>query len=1020
MSDVFISYSRKDIAFAKLIRQSLQASDLEPWIDWERIPVGENWWREICQAIAEANVFMFIISRNSIGSPVCKDEINEALQNRKRIIPIIVDDLKPEAVREFAPDLPQINWVAFEQDHNFQLTENPEVVSDKPEDRLVALPKLPQFQDALAKLSQAIHTDWDWVKFHTALQVDALRWQNRDKNQDYLLRGDALQAAEQRVLASSGKDPAPSPLQVEFITSSRQQETFRQQEELRSQQEKLRLEQKARTRQRLASWAIGIGLVIAIILGTFGWTQRNQYLNESQIRATAQFVAEEQRNVAQARQLAAQAGNRLADRFDISLLLAVQSSQIKDTVEGRTSLASILQAHPELRRILYSDTNQNISELALSPDNRWLAAAGDEALITIWDKKSNQRLLNLTGHTGWISQLVFSTDGKYLISKDTNWLITFWSTSDWKPVKKLTDKSIYQVLPIPWDDQVYLTKDINGYISLRNLQTESIIKRLLVCTAAEMVTHVSVHPTRQIAAVTCGKASIQIWDLNTGKSISAVVALTLHSGSEIAFSPDGKYLAFSGQGGFSDFYAGSIWLWDIEKFPQQPDSLKYPMNHGNNCGLVQLAFSPNSESLASACGNTIRLWSVKSRASLGKPLTGHFSSVEDLVFSPDGTKIFSAGDEDRIYAWDIAIRTPLLMTNLSYENWPSEVKFTSREKDQILIDAGCGKIADKGNTCIAGAVSLTNFSQSGTPRQTYTGTFVEVTRLAVSAKGQRFATGHIDGKINLWDLNTAQILYPDLGAHPRKITGLDLSANGHWLASGGQEGWLNLWDLSQTPPKFFSLRANGNEKSYPEGVYELHITPDSQTLVEAGTYLVGKDNISKILVWNLTSKSITREIIYKKTTIVGGRTTFAISPDSKTLAVATYNLITLYDLNTGQEMPSPIKPVTSEITTLQFSPDGRWLVSGGSDKTITWWDTASMQPIAQFGSVEYSVFSLAVSPDGYTIANLGESRVIQIWNIHLQDWQNFACQIANRNLTPAEWQNYLPGIPYQKTCPENP
>jgi len=72
MPDVFISYSRKDIAFARLIQESLQQSQIDTWIDWERIPVGERWWNEICQAIENSNVFMFIISKTSIGSSAAR------------------------------------------------------------------------------------------------------------------------------------------------------------------------------------------------------------------------------------------------------------------------------------------------------------------------------------------------------------------------------------------------------------------------------------------------------------------------------------------------------------------------------------------------------------------------------------------------------------------------------------------------------------------------------------------------------------------------------------------------------------------------------------------------------------------------------------------------------------------------------------------------------------------------------------------------------------------------------------
>ncbi len=219
MSDVFISYSRKDIAFARLLRESLQQSQIDTWIDWDRIPVGGRWWEEICQAIENANVFMFIISKNSIGSSICRDEINLALKNHKRIIPIIVDNLKPEAIKEFVPDLPQFNWIIFHKDQLFRIEENPGVLSEQPEDRQVALPKLPQFEQALEKLSKAIHTDWEWVKSHTRFQLDALRWESNNRDPSYLVQGMALDEAEQQLLRSTGKDPQPTVLQIEYVTA---------------------------------------------------------------------------------------------------------------------------------------------------------------------------------------------------------------------------------------------------------------------------------------------------------------------------------------------------------------------------------------------------------------------------------------------------------------------------------------------------------------------------------------------------------------------------------------------------------------------------------------------------------------------------------------------------------------------------------------------------------------------------------------------------------------------------------
>jgi hypothetical protein len=49
MANVFISYSRKDIEFAKRLTAELQKSDIDFWIDLEGIPPTVDWWKEIEQ-----------------------------------------------------------------------------------------------------------------------------------------------------------------------------------------------------------------------------------------------------------------------------------------------------------------------------------------------------------------------------------------------------------------------------------------------------------------------------------------------------------------------------------------------------------------------------------------------------------------------------------------------------------------------------------------------------------------------------------------------------------------------------------------------------------------------------------------------------------------------------------------------------------------------------------------------------------------------------------------------------------
>jgi hypothetical protein len=43
-----------------------------------------------------------------------------------------------------------------------------------------------------------------------------------------------------------------------------------------------------------------------------------------------------------------------------------------------------------------------------------------------------------------------------------------------------------------------------------------------------------------------------------------------------------------------------------------------------------------------------------------------------------------------------------------------------------------------------------------------------------------------------------------------------------------------------------------------------------------------------------------------------------------------------------------------------------------------------------------------------------------VWDLDPADWAKTACSIAGRNLTQSEWKQYLPGRPYQSTCPQWP
>ncbi len=109
------------------------------------------------------------------------------------------------------------------------------------------------------------------------------------------------------------------------------------------------------------------------------------------------------------------------------------------------------------------------------------------------------------------------------------------------------------------------------------------------------------------------------------------------------------------------------------------------------------------------------------------------------------------------------------------------------------------------------------------------------------------------------------------------------------------------------------------------------------------------------------------------------------------------------------------------MTAVAFNPDGDLLAIAGADRTVRLWNTATGQPHGQplTGHTD-RVNGVAFSPDGTLLAIAGYDNTARLWNPYFHDWQKVGCQLVNRNLSMDEWNQLLPGVPYERTCPNLP
>src|SRR5690349_13685097 len=290
MASLFISYSRKDIDTARKLTEEFKSQDIDFWIDWEGIPPTVDWWKEIAKGIEEADIFLFLISPDSAKSRVCGQEIGHAAKNGKRLIPVVVRDIKAD---ESPAELRPLNWIFLRENDDFDL--------------------------GFSKLLTAIKTDYEWVQTHRELQVKALEWERNDHDDGFLLHGKELQDAELQLVSNSSKEPHSTDLQREFLLKSR------------ATADRLR---------RRTIIATSVAAVIMAALAVFGFIQAK--------------LATERATTSRAGELSAQSVSLRESQFDLSLLLSVEAFRTANIPRTRSVLLDNTQADPQLQRFLGS------------------------------------------------------------------------------------------------------------------------------------------------------------------------------------------------------------------------------------------------------------------------------------------------------------------------------------------------------------------------------------------------------------------------------------------------------------------------------------------------------------------------------------------------------------------------------------------------------------------------------------------------------------------------------------------
>jgi len=445
---------------------------------------------------------------------------------------------------------------------------------------------------------------------------------------------------------------------------------------------------------------------------------------------------------------------------------------------------------------------------------------------------------------------------------------------------------------------------------------------------------------------------IYLLDAETGDPIRKIDG---HSDyvRDVAFSYDGRILASLGAG-------GDLRLWDVAS----GDVL--PILDGQVSNLWSITFSPKSLVLATGSNvgdrssnlwdpdNTytdpggdgaVRLWDISSGELLHTLWGDGFSSIRSVAFSPDGVTL-AAGSEGAIRLYDVASGATLSPLE-GHTTFVNHVVFSP---DGATLASSDGY----------GGVRVWDTRSGATIHhlQAHSGL------LAFSPDGGTLVSGGGSGKVNIWDVDSGE-LTDTLDWQASDVCSVDFSSDGTVLASGGKDGLVYLWDVR-------SAKILHTLSSNLESARNVLFTPD-------GKSLAAKDWQGRIDLWDVASGNLARSLEAN----VG----MAISPDGRTVASGIEGIIYLRDINTDailqtfEWQTNTLEWQTADVVSLDFSPDGKTLASGGKYGPIRLWDVESGELLRTFEGHQNSVHFLAFSPDGSKLASASEDGTLRVWDL---------------------------------------
>ena len=337
------------------------------------------------------------------------------------------------------------------------------------------------------------------------------------------------------------------------------------------------------------------------------------------------------------------------------------------------------------------------------------------------------------------------------------------------------------------------------------------------------------------------------------------------------------------------------------------------------------------------------LYEILVNTNIDKVLSGHSNWINSASFSPDGTKVATASDDNTAIIWDV--ETGQVLRNLRHSDKVNSASFSpdgtkivtaAYDSTAIIWDAETGQV-------------LRNLRHSAW-----------INSASFNPDGSKVITASNDSSAIIWDVETGQVLR-NL-RHSDKVNSASFSPNGSKVVTASSDNTAIIWDTESGK----TLQTLAGHSGW---IVSASFSPDGKKVVTASS-----DNTA--IIWD-TESGKTLQTLAEHSDEVNSA---SFSPDGKKVVTASWdNTVIIWDAEKGKALHT-LAGHSDLVNSASFSPDGKKVVTVSWDNTAIIWNTESSQhKRTLYGFYNGSVNSASFSPDGKKVVTASNDGTVIIW-----------------------------------------